>query len=134
MLGKLSLTRKLSHTVNANPRHHLQHYAAHIHFSIERRRDSFQRSLEPYNLQTTQSNALELDLRQKRTSSKPSFIGIRAADHRASSKFGNDGFALDNWEHIEDEEDEDSFEISPYRNYTKVLLCLVLTPCSTRQH
>eukprot|EP00210_Caulerpa_lentillifera_P006811 g6510.t1 len=39
-------------------------------------------------------------------------------DHRFS-KFGNDGFALDNWEHIEEEEDENSFEISPYRNYTK---------------
>lgn len=98
---------------------HLQHYAAHIHFAVVRRRDSFQRALEPFNLEQP-SNVADLKSGQRRSTGHSFFGGL----HRMSDgSLGMEKFELDRWDDIEENDpsaEDDAFEISPYRFLTKV--------------
>ena len=96
---------------------HLQHYAAHIHFSVVRRKDSFQRALEPFNLQK-QSEETQTILQFRRSTT----FSVGAEICRKSlTSFGQERAELDHWAEVDDgAECTEEFEISPYRFYTKV--------------
>ena len=94
-------------------RTHLQHYGAHIHYTVVRRRESFQRSLEPFELPAPAEH--EMGMMRHRRSTEQSLVG---AIHRKSRPFGmSDQQELDQWVEIED---DTTFEIAPYRYYTQV--------------
>lgn len=97
-------------------RTHLQRYAAHIHFSVVRRRDSFERALEPFNLDKQPEEGMHPDSRR----STGCLMEDEIQRHEDIS-CGMEKAEVDNWVDIDDDPDEDTFEISPYRFYTKVL-------------